>query len=317
MALDLQDSPGHVQLALDALKRTLPQKAFEFFAPRFSSLDTPLDGSESGSQPPIPDANDFNLRTAQNQLPMGAQEGFNIPKPDISGRDLFETRSAIGSNCWVVAGAKTRSGLPILANDPHLELRVPNTWYRIAYSWRLSGSANYVCGVSIPGAPPVVIGSNGHVVWGLTFSDIDADDVVLVETRADDSNLYLTPQGWRPLENCSESIRVRGREPETLRFQTTIWGPIVGRTADGNLQALQQIIDQNGTVNLNRLKLETAGTVEEALATAKISGIPNLNFLVADTAGKIGWTIMGPIAHRNRLRWTIGRFLVGWFLSMG
>jgi len=83
------------------------------------------------------------------------------------------------------------------------------------------------------------------------------------------------------------------------------------------LQALQQIIDQNGTVNLNRLKLETAGTVEEALATAKISGIPNLNFLVADTAGKIGWTIMGPIAHRNRLRWTIGRFLVGRFLSMG
>lgn len=311
MALDLQDRPGHDELALDALKRTLPQKAFEFFAPRVSSLDTPLDGSDAGSQPPIPDGNDFNLRTAQNQWPVGAREGSNIPKPDISGRDLTEARSAIGSNCWVVGGAKTRSGLPILANDPHLKLRVPNIWYRIAYSWTssTSGPANYVCGVSIPGAPPVVIGSNGHIVWGLTFSYIDADDVVLVETKADDSNLYQTPQGWTPLENCSESIRVRAREPETLRFQTTIWGPIIGRTADGNLQALHQIIDQSGTVNLHRLKLETAGTVEEALATAKISGIPNLNFLVADTSGKIGWTIMGPIPHRIGFD---GRLPVSW-----
>ena len=71
MALDLQDRPGHVELALDALKRTLPQKAFEFFAPRVSSLDTPLDGSESGSQPPIPDGNDFNLERHRTNCPRG------------------------------------------------------------------------------------------------------------------------------------------------------------------------------------------------------------------------------------------------------
>src|SRR5262249_44028412 len=208
MALDLEDRPGQIELALDALKRVLPQKAFEFFAPSVSSLDTPLDGSECGSQPPVPNENDFDLRAAQNRLPAGTEEEFNIPKPDLSGRDLPEARSAIGSNCWVVAGAKTLSGLPILANEPHLELRVPNIWYRIAYSWpwSASGPENYVCGVSIPGAPPVVIGSNGHVVWGLTFSYINADDVVLVETKPGDSNLYRTPQGWRPLENCSESI---------------------------------------------------------------------------------------------------------------
>jgi len=311
MALDLQDRPGHIQLALDALKKTLPEKAYEFFAPAVSSWDSPLDGSEYSSQPPIPNKNDFDLRTAMNQLREGTKNDFAIPKPDLWKRDLFETRSAIGSNCWVVAGTKTHSGLPILANDPHMELRVPNIWYRIAYSWPLSASqpANYVCGVSIPGTPPIVIGSNGHVAWGLTFPYIDADDVVLVETKAGDPNLYRTPQGWRPLETCSESIRIRGRDPEIFKFQTTIWGPIIGRTADGTLQALHQILDQSGTINLNRLQLETARTAEEALAIAKISGIPNLNFFVADTSGKIGWTIMGPIPHRIGFD---GRLPVSW-----
>jgi penicillin G amidase len=311
MALDLQDRPGHVQLALDALKRALPQKAFEFFAFGCSSWDTPLDGSECNSRPLVPNENDFDLRTAKNQLPEGMEQDFRIPKPDSSGRDLFEPGSAIGSNCWVVAAPRTYSGLPILANDPHMDLRVPNIWYRIAYSWSVSASepANYVCGVSIPGTPPVVIGSNGHVVWGLTFPYIDADDVVLVETKADDSNLYRTPQGWSPFENCSESIRIRGRDPEILKFQNTVWGPIIGRLPDGTLEALHQIIDQTGTINLNRMQLEAARTAEEALAIAKISGIPNLNFFVADTSGKIGWTIMGPIPHRIGFD---GRLPVSW-----
>ena len=300
MALDLQEKPGHVQLALDALKRALPPKAFEFFAPRFSSWDTPLDGSESGSPSPFPNENEFDLRTAKYKLPEGTEQVFRVPRPDVLGGALFQPGPAIGSNCWVVAASRTHSGIPILANDPHLQLRVPNIWYRIAFSWPLTASepANYVCGVSIPGTPPVVIGSNGHVVWGLTFPYIDADDVVLVETKKDDSDLYRSPQGWRPFENCSELIRIKGRDPETLKFQTTIWGPIIGRTPDGTLQALHQIIDQNGTINLNRMQLETARTAEEALAIAKISGIPNLNFLVADSSGKIGWTIMGPIPRR-------------------
>jgi penicillin amidase len=311
MALDLQEKPGHVQLALDALKRVLPQKAFEFFAPRFSSWDAPLDGSESGSPAPFPNEKDFDLRTAENKLPERTSQDLRAPEGDLLGRGPFEPGSAIGSNCWVVAASRTQSGLPILANDPHLNLRVPNIWYRIAYSWRstVSEPANYVCGVSVPGAPPVVIGSNGHVVWGLTFPYIDADDVVQIETKEDDSNLYKTPQGWRPFENCSESIRVRGRDPEIFKFQTTVWGPIVGRTPEGILRALHQIIDQNGTINLHRMQLETAKTAEEALRIAKISGIPNLNFLVADSSGKIGWTIMGPIPRRIGFD---GRLPVSW-----
>jgi penicillin amidase len=311
MALDLQEKPGHVQLALDALKRALPQKAYEFFAPRFSSWDTPLDGSESSSRSPFPNEDDFNLRTAQNKLPQGTEQDFRVAKPDLLERDLFEPGSAIGSNCWVVAAPKTRGGIPILANDPHLDLRVPNIWYRIAYSWPSAASepANYVCGVSVPGAPPVVIGSNGHVVWGLTFPYIDADDVVLIETKDDDSNLYRTPQGWRPFENCAESIPIRGRDPEIFKFQTTVWGPIIGRMPDGTLQALHQIIDQDSTINLHRMQLETARTTEEALEIAKISGIPNLNFLVADSSGKIGWTIMGPIPRRIGFD---GRLPVSW-----
>jgi penicillin G amidase len=310
MALDLQEKPGHVQLALEALKRALPPKAFEFFAPRFSSWDTPLDGSEPSSPAPFPNESDFDLRTAESKLPEETNQDLMVPKANLSG-GLFEPGSAIGSNCWVVAAPRTQGGFPILANDPHLVLRVPNICYRIAYSWpsAISEPANYVCGVGVPGAPPMVIGSNGHVVWGLTFPYIDADDVVLIETKADDSNLYRSPQGWRPFENWSESIRIRGRDPEIFKFQTTVWGPIIGKTPDGTLQALHQIIDQTGTINLHRLQLETAKTTEEALEIAKISGIPNLNFLVADSSGKIGWTIMGPIPRRIGFD---GRLPVSW-----
>ena len=91
MALDLQDRPGHVELALDALKRALPQKAFEFFAPRISSWDTPLDGSECSSQPPVPNENDFDLRTAKNQLPEGAQQDLGSQAGFIGTRS-FRTR---------------------------------------------------------------------------------------------------------------------------------------------------------------------------------------------------------------------------------
>ena len=310
MALDLQEKPGHVQLALEALKRALPPKAFEFFAPRFSSWDTPLDGSEPSSPAPFPNESDFDLRTAESKLPEETNQDLMVSKANLPG-GFFEPGSAIGSNCWVVAAPRTQSGLPILANDPHLVLRVPNIWYRIAYSWpsAVSKPANYVCGVSVPGAPLVVIGSNGHVVWGLTFPYIDADDVVLIETKTDDSNLYRSPQGWRPFENWSESIRIKGRDPEIFKFQTTVWGPIIGKTPDGTLQVLHQIIDQTGTINLHRLQLETAKSAEEALGIAKISGIPNLNFLVADSSGKIGWTIMGPIPRRIGFD---GRLPVSW-----
>jgi penicillin G amidase len=318
MALDLQDDPGHVELALDALKRVLPEKAFEFFAPRTSSWDAPLDGSEVSSQAPIPKETDFNLRTAKNQLPVkrgtyrvACEDDFWNCEADQSGPDMFETQSAIGSNCWIVGGAKTLNGVPILANDPHLRLRVPNIWYRIAFSWQLAASAtaNYVCGVSVPGAPPIAIGSNGHIAWGLTVPYIASDDVVLVDTKDGNPNLYRTPQGWRQFERCSESIRIKGKNPETLNFQMTIWGPIVGKTPDGHLQALHQTLDQNGTFNLNRMQLETARTAAEALEIAKISGIPVLNFFVADASGKMGWTIMGPIPRRIGLD---GRLPVSW-----
>ena len=80
MALDLQEKPGHVQLALDALKRALPHKAFEFFAPRFSSWDTPLDGSESSSRAPLPNENDFDLRTAETSYRRGRTRILGYPR---------------------------------------------------------------------------------------------------------------------------------------------------------------------------------------------------------------------------------------------
>src|SRR4029077_12531630 len=122
---------------------------------------------------------------------------------------------------WVIAGRLTASGKPLLANDPHLELSLPSTWYlaRIEFEGRV------LAGATAPGVPIIVIGRNEHVAWGFTTAYADTQDL-FVETLLDNGQ-YATPEGPRPLITRQEVIRVKDAKPVTIEVQATRHGPLV------------------------------------------------------------------------------------------
>jgi len=123
-----------------------------------------------------------------------------------------------GSNAWVVGPAKARGGRTILANDMHLGLPVPNIWYRAELHYQDKS----LSGLTLPGVPLVIAGSNGHVAWGLTSVEGDFADLVVIDEEPGAPGRYRTPEGNVPFGTRRETIRVRGGADETLNVRTTV-----------------------------------------------------------------------------------------------
>jgi len=207
---------------------------------------------------------------------------------------------APGSNSWAVAGEHTASGAALLANDMHLPLTVPNVWYRASLVWPAEGEAgkHEVTGVTLPGLPMMVTGSNGHLAWGFSNAFADTSDLVVLEPDPKDSNRYQTPDGSEPFELHEESIRVRGGADEILEVRRTRWGPVVGADHQGRPWAYRWTALDSAAVNFRFLEMETASSLEEALEIAQLSGLPPQNLIVADEEGRIAWSIAGRIPRR-------------------
>ena len=196
-----------------------------------------------------------------------------------------------------MAGRFSRTGAALLASDMHLRLSVPNIWYRAQLRYRSGDTEVVVTGVTLPGVPLVVAGSNGRVAWGFTNSQIDSSDQVpLHEPRP---GRYLTPAGERSYDEVTESIAVAGAAPVSLTVRETIWGPVTDRDADGRPCAYRWVAhDPEQAMNVSLLELELTADASAALAVAKRVRLPAQNFVVADAAGHIGWTIAGAIPRR-------------------
>ncbi|HUX83599.1 MAG TPA: penicillin acylase family protein, partial [Chitinophagaceae bacterium] len=127
-----------------------------------------------------------------------------------------------GSNNWVVDGKKTRSGAPILCNDPHLDLNLPSIWYEIQLS---CGNMN-VYGVSLPGAPGVIIGFNDSIAFGETNAERDVKDYFAIRFRDATRSQYRWKNGWKQADLHLEKIRIRGHKPFTDTVAYTVFGPV-------------------------------------------------------------------------------------------
>ncbi|MEX0758261.1 MAG: penicillin acylase family protein, partial [Tistlia sp.] len=146
----------------------------------------------------------------------------------LAGRTLLsavpELLTSYGaSNLWAVEGARTGTGKPVLANDPHLMLQVPSTWYLA----RLETPEGVLAGATSPGVPVVLIGHNGHIAWGLTTTHSDTQDFAIETLDPEDPSRYLTPDGPRPFETRSETIPVRGGEAVEATLRQGRFGPVV------------------------------------------------------------------------------------------
>ncbi len=139
------------------------------------------------------------------------------------------------SNAWALDGTRTRSGKPILANDPHLELESPGIWYLV----RLETPGLTLAGVTTPGVPFLVLGHNGHIAWGLTTTHSDTQDFFIERQAADDPRRYLSPQGPLPFETREEVIDVKGDDPLKITIRESRHGPILDEVLGGYLPALR------------------------------------------------------------------------------
>jgi penicillin amidase len=288
MTLDLQDSTGRYVRALAQIRGELGPASLAFFAPLSTPGDAPLDGSSSPAAP-IPPASEVNLRRRE---PGGAAGMARAAAPGSGSWSDLETP---GSNNFAVSGAFGAGRSAIVANDMHLHLGVPNIWYRVSLRW----PGHEETGITLPGAPALVAGSTGRIAWGYTNSNAGTGDIVFVDPSVS-PDLYHAPKegGLLPLERRREMIAVRGSSPVPAESSWTIWGPIVGEGPNGRLYAYHWTEDDPAATNFEIMDLEDAPDVRAAVAVAHRMGIPAQNFVVADSAGQIAWTIAGLLPKR-------------------
>ncbi|HMK87777.1 MAG TPA: penicillin acylase family protein [Steroidobacteraceae bacterium] len=285
MFLQLQDSVGHRQLQKGLLRATLPPDVWRFLEAGAPEWDAAIDGSTSEA-PRIPDASAYDLR-ALGDLPLRPPE------------EVVRHLDYLGSNNWAVAGSRTTNGAAVLANDLHLNLRVPNIWYRARLVQTSGREAFEATGVTLPGTPSIVAGSNGHIAWGFTDSYGEFARVIRLAPVVSDAEAYATAQGPQHYRYVDEAIEVKGAPTGHLKVALTPWGPVVGKDWEGRPYALEWTAHDPGAVNLALLELEGTHSAVEAIHAASGFGIPAQNFLVADADGHIGWTIAGRLPRRG------------------
>ncbi len=270
------------------LRQMLNEKLFNWLRPMGGEWDGALDGSV---MPPVamPTPGELDTRKAGAGAKTAAVSGHTLPDGDL----------APGSNNWAVGGSRTAHGGAMLADDMHLGLGVPGIWFRAQMSIGSGDKVRRIAGVTLPGLPSMVVGSNGDVAWGFTNSYGQWFDWVAIPKK--------TPSNGIEVKTHREVITVKGGENVELSVRETAFGPIL-RDDAANEYALSWTLYKDGAVNGRAYAMMFAGNIDEAIAIARTSGIPHQNAMIADRAGNIAWTIMGrmplrekPVANRGQL----------------
>ena len=301
MYIDLQYQDGKRERTLGLLHSVLSPEVFAFLNPKGSQWDAAIDGTMFSPSPlpkaPWPSASSEHIAQINKKL-NGEAFSVAISSP-LNSESSTQSEAFPGSNNWAVSGKLSTTGSAIVANDMHLGIRVPNTWFRASFEYQdLNDTKVKVTGATLPGTPNIIIGSNGHIAWGFTNSYGDWSDVIVLETNTDKSQ-YLTPDGYQSFIKRKQIIAVKDQDAIDITVSDTIWGPVIGENEQGDLLAYKWIAHDNGAVNMVITELETAQNVNQAVAIAARSGMPAQNLMVGDKQGNIAWTIMGPIPQRS------------------
>ncbi|MDW8146545.1 MAG: penicillin acylase family protein [Roseiflexaceae bacterium] len=201
-----------------------------------------------------------------------------------------------GSNNWVISGARTASGKPLLVNDPHLGTRIPSIWY-LAH---MRGGAINSIGATFPGLPAVVIGHNERIAWGVTNAGPDVQDLYI--ERIDAQN-YVEYNGRRePVTLISETISVKDAAPVTLTVRITRHGPIISDVTSGTGETLAfrwTALDEEDATIRAFLNINRARNWAEFTAALRDLKAPMQNFVYADVEGNIGYYAPGALPIRR------------------
>jgi penicillin amidase len=209
------------------------------------------------------------------------------------------------SNEWVIAGSRTESGKPILANDPHLGLEAPILWYLA----RIKTPDLDLVGATVPGLPVVLLGQNGHIAWGLTTTGSDVEDLFVETVDPQNPTQYMTPDGAKPFDMRSEIIHVKGGADVILNVRSTRHGPVLSDidpelgaiAGNGKVMALSFTgLAEHDTTAEALMRINRAHDATEFMAALQLYQAPPQNFVYADTAGSIGFIAAGLVPMRKK-----------------
>ena len=247
-----------------------------------------------------------SLFTKSDTLPLG------VPTDTLQHfaalRSLPQSDPAVGSNNWAVGASRTASGKPILCNDPHLSLNLPSIWFEV----QLHCPGLDVYGVTIPGAPCVIIGFNRDVAWGITNAAADVRDWYRITFRDQNRNEYLMDSSWKPVRRMVESFAVRGSEMiyDTILF--TEHGPVsydrsFSKNGEKQNMAMRWTAHDYSNEMFAFYTLNKASNYSDYLQALANFDCPAQNFAFAAKNGDIAMQVTGKLVKRWNQQ---GRYLL-------
>ncbi|HEX6880454.1 MAG TPA: penicillin acylase family protein, partial [Terriglobales bacterium] len=246
--------------------------------------DEPVGGEEGG--PPTESRGQFHFPLTEERV----QGEADLLIANLAGGEIRP-----GSNNWVVSGAHTVSGKPLLCNDMHLGHQMPNVWYE---AHLVSGDYNVV-GVTLPGVPFVIVGHNQRIAWGITNLGADVEDIYIETFNAQGE--YLTPSGWQQPEKRHEIIRVKRGKDVEIDVVVTRHGPIITPLLknESRMLALKSVNwDAAHPMAFPFFDLNTAANWQQFTEALSRFPTPSENFVYADMDGHIGYHGNGLIPIR-------------------
>src|SRR4051812_30014934 len=226
----------------------------------------------------------------------------NLPLDHLYAGLAAKIGPTYASNNWVVDGAHSTSGKPVLANDPHLGFSAPGVWYLA----RLKTPEREIAGGTAPGVPLVLIGHNDRIAWGFTTTASDVADLFIEKLDPNDPGRYLTPEGSAPFEIRKETIAVRDAAPIALTIRSTRHGPVLsdvlpaGAVGGGYVLALAATFLTDDDPTAEALwSASRASNWNEFREAYKRFVAPQQNIVFADTSGEIGFIAPGRIPIRK------------------
>lgn len=225
------------------------------------------------------------------------------PPPELAGRATAGGAApgggSPGSNNWALAGERTASGAPLLANDPHLPLALPGTWYMV----HLRAPGLETAGFSLPGVPGIVIGRGRAVAWALTNVMLDDHDLFFERVRRGPDGGETVQRGaaWVAVDSATETIAVDGGRPVEVEVRWTDHGPLLPAEPERGLpeRSLAWTLHHGGDPLAAFLGLARAESLADAMAAVGSYTGPAQNLVAAHPEGGILWTVLGRVPHRR------------------
>lgn len=310
MAWDLRGNMDNEIERAILLKTLSPERVAELFPEYPSDAPIIVPDFNLGSAPQLPNT------TAQ--MPAEVSGLFASLDQRTAALDNLlggDPNADLGSNSWVVSGAVSATGSPLMANDPHLSFSIPPIWYQVGLHCAPKGpDCNYeAVGVSFVGVPGIVLGHNDRIAWGFTNLGADVMDLYVMKINPDNPDQYEMNGAWVDMEVITENIVVAGGETINLPVRITEFGPIVSDSY-GDLMDFDETagidLPENYAIALKWTALEPGKTMQslfglnraqnfdEFREAARLFVVPSQNLLYADVDGNIGYQMPGLVPIR-------------------